>query len=537
MRPVDRQGASRPSAPRRPGRSCRPGRGCRPGPEAGRRPSRRRSPGRRSPTTACHRPRRWPATAGHPVVVADGRLPVVGRGRMAVCRRAVSRRRPAVPRADPPSPTRPCSSGSTTATDGLHRLRPHGAQPPRRQPAAAVHAAPAPAGRAPADRPGRRGHRADRRPGRQDRRAAAARATRSWPPTSRASGPSWPGSSTSRPAAGAARALLVDNADWLGRCRPGRLPARRGQALHRQPDGGQGVGAGPLRAGRPGHLLHRVQLHAAAGLRLPPAPRATTAATLQVGGSDQWGNITMGVELIRKVRRTRGLRPDHAAGDQGRRHQVRQDRVRAPSGSTRPAPAPTGSTSSSCRPRTRWSAPTCGTSPSSPTTRSTPSTPRRRPTPSAGPPSGPWPARWCSLVHGPEESERAERASTRPVRRGRRRARRADAGSRCSRTRPTSRRAAGRPRRRAAARGRAGATGLASSQGRGPPGHRARAGVYVNNRRRARRRRRSRPRRPAARTLRGAAPGPPRLPPADRRVRLVVCSRATPGTAPGRRRR
>ena len=51
--------------------------------------------------------------------------------------------------------------------------------------------------------------------------------------------------------------------------------------------------------------------------------------TLQTGGNDQWGNLTSGTELIRKVE---GARPctrfatplDH----QGRRHQVRQDRGR-----------------------------------------------------------------------------------------------------------------------------------------------------------------------------------------------------------------
>ena len=51
---------------------------------------------------------------------------------------------------------------------------------------------------------------------------------------------------------------------------------------------------------------------------------------LQVGGSDQWGNITAGLDLIRRVEGAR--KPcawfDRPAGDQGRRHQVRQDRRR-----------------------------------------------------------------------------------------------------------------------------------------------------------------------------------------------------------------
>ena len=52
-----------------------------------------------------------------------------------------------------------------------------------------------------------------------------------------------------------------------------RVPARRGQALHRQPDGGQGLGEVPAQVGRSGHFLHRVQLHAPPGLRLPPPVR------------------------------------------------------------------------------------------------------------------------------------------------------------------------------------------------------------------------------------------------------------------------
>ena len=48
--------------------------------------------------------------------------------------------------------------------------------------------------------------------------------------------------------------------------------------------------------------------------------------TLQMGGSDQWGNITAGIDLIRKLRGAQGARPDDAAGDDVRGHQVRQDR-------------------------------------------------------------------------------------------------------------------------------------------------------------------------------------------------------------------
>ena len=48
--------------------------------------------------------------------------------------------------------------------------------------------------------------------------------------------------------------------------------------------------------------------------------------TLQMGGSDQWGNITAGIELIRKLRGEEGARPRHAAGDDRVGREVRQDR-------------------------------------------------------------------------------------------------------------------------------------------------------------------------------------------------------------------
>ncbi len=49
---------------------------------------------------------------------------------------------------------------------------------------------------------------------------------------------------------------------------------------------------------------------------------------LQTGGSDQWGNITSGVDLIHRATGHSVARPGHATDHQGGRHQVRQDRVR-----------------------------------------------------------------------------------------------------------------------------------------------------------------------------------------------------------------
>ncbi len=50
--------------------------------------------------------------------------------------------------------------------------------------------------------------------------------------------------------------------------------------------------------------------------------------TLQTGGSDQWGNITAGVELIRRAEGAKVHALATPAADEGRRDEVRQDRVR-----------------------------------------------------------------------------------------------------------------------------------------------------------------------------------------------------------------
>ena len=46
--------------------------------------------------------------------------------------------------------------------------------------------------------------------------------------------------------------------------------------------------------------------------------------TLQMGGSDQWGNITTGSELVRRIGRGKGLRNNLSLDHQGRRFQIRQ---------------------------------------------------------------------------------------------------------------------------------------------------------------------------------------------------------------------
>ena len=55
------------------------------------------------------------------------------------------------------------------------------------------------------------------------------------------------------------------------------------------------------RLDRRGHQLHRVQLPDPAGHGLPGAATGDYGCTLQTGGSDQWGNLTAGIDLIRRV--------------------------------------------------------------------------------------------------------------------------------------------------------------------------------------------------------------------------------------------
>ena len=50
--------------------------------------------------------------------------------------------------------------------------------------------------------------------------------------------------------------------------------------------------------------------------------------TLQMGGSDQWGNITAGIDLIRKLRATKAHGLVLAADEDGVGREVRQDRSR-----------------------------------------------------------------------------------------------------------------------------------------------------------------------------------------------------------------
>ena len=103
-----------------------------------------------------------------------------------------------------------------------------------------------------------------------------------------------------------------------------------------------------------------------------PPPRRC-GVELQMGGADQWGNITAGLELIRRTteRRRDGRRRIRPTGSPTscccRRRGPSSARARAAirSGSTRRGPRRTRSTSTGSTPTTATSAPTCAGSPSS----------------------------------------------------------------------------------------------------------------------------------------------------------------------------
>ena len=116
---------------------------------------------------------------------------------------------------------------------------------------------------------------------------------------------------------------MVDNADWLAALSRRRVHARRRQALHRELHAAEGLGAGRAsEAGISYTEFSYMLLQAYDFLRAAPAPRR---AALQMGGSDQWGNITPGIELIRRIDGRRRARDHVAARHDGGGHQVRQD--------------------------------------------------------------------------------------------------------------------------------------------------------------------------------------------------------------------
>ena len=74
---------------------------------------------------------------------------------------------------------------------------------------------------------------------------------------------------------------------------------------------------------------------------------------LQMGGSDQWGNIVNGVELGRRIDGTPAVRPDHAADHHRLRPEDGQDRRRRGLAQRGPAEPPSSTGSTGATPRTR----------------------------------------------------------------------------------------------------------------------------------------------------------------------------------------
>ena len=272
-----------------------------------------------------------------------------------------------------------------------------------------------------------------------------------------------------------------------------------------------------LERGPTGHLLHRVQLHAPAGRRLPPPVRR-----LRLPAPAGWQR-PVGEHHHRHRAHPQGppgdgLGPHHAAGAQGGRHQVRQDRVGDRLARRRGEPARTSSTSSSCAPRTRWSAPTYATSPSFPRAHPRARPDRRPSTRTGGRPSGRWPTRWSSSSTGRWQPPGPRRRRP-PCSAARWPSSTRSPCSTCSPTCPPPRWSAPAGRWRPLGRP-AGRDGPRSLQEPWPHDRRAGRGL---RQRWARDRRRSghRARRSPRRRLRGAAPGPERLP--LRTFRLMGC--------------
>ena len=104
-----------------------------------------------------------------------------------------------------------------------------------------------------------------------------------------------------------------------------RVPARRREALPGEPNAG--ARRGPVAPREPASSYTEfsyVLLQSMDYLEL----FRRYGCHLQTGGADQWGNITAGVELIRRVEGARVHALRHAPRDEVRRHQVRQDRDR-----------------------------------------------------------------------------------------------------------------------------------------------------------------------------------------------------------------
>ena len=209
-------------------------------------------------------------------------------------------RRAGLARAAPGRDARPRGApGDGPAARRLQRIRPVRAVAPPRPPRADLRAPPPPAPRRPAGRPRRRGDRHDRRPVRHVGRTEPARSRHDRRERRRDPGPA---RAVPRLLARPERGHDGQQPRLARRDLDARLPARRRQALHGAVHAGQGLGRERLDAGLSYTEFSYMLLQAADFQHL----YRTMGVEAQIGGADQWGNITAGLELIRRASRPHG---------------------------------------------------------------------------------------------------------------------------------------------------------------------------------------------------------------------------------------
>ena len=93
---------------------------------------------------------------------------------------------------------------------------------------------------------------------------------------------------------------MIDNAEWLDQIKWIEFLRDYGKHFTINKMIAQETVQAPPRQRRAVHLP-RIQLHAAAGLRLPGACPHAIDCRIQMGGSDQWGNIVNGIDLTRRI--------------------------------------------------------------------------------------------------------------------------------------------------------------------------------------------------------------------------------------------
>ena len=218
-------------------------------------------------------------------------------------RRSRPPRRPRGPGPRPrhaPTARRSAARLAERADHALLRLRPDRRQPARRQPDRPAGAAPLPGRRPPPDRPRRRRHRHGRRPERALRGAQPARRRDARAPTSR---PSRPRSARIVDFDDGAGGTLVDNRDWTARRHACSTSSATSASTSPSTRCWPRSRCKARLAGEHGHHLHRVQLHAAAGQRLPAGCTSTRAASCRSAAPTSGATSSPASTSIRRATR------------------------------------------------------------------------------------------------------------------------------------------------------------------------------------------------------------------------------------------